>query len=1536
LSGTSPEVLHNFGSGGASSSSVFGSKGTYGIYAEAYRRAAKKRGVLPRELQSVTWEASRGLFAASFKSQSKNLDATAAVWNAYRNRKLSLDDARAEILRLADGISPPDWARSARRVDAGAWDSSFQGEVPDLRVRVRGPAGPDAGGARGGAAEGTDGVDRLAQHQDYARATGPGVRAAAAGAPVGAPSRQVERSPSALKEASIVGRAAEPASVDPANPYGFEARRYRAKPNMTREELNVALGYRPDQTVYDAIDLQARIQSHIGAKQLRDRGSWDYVKNGHRTSVPRARIAGIEARVNQMLGDLPELVAQRRRDAGAPVGGVASTTTAATTLNLDVVQATRVRILIDHLVQSGWASDLPPNLRIMQVPDLQQYLTTAHWNTVVDALKDARSGSMSYEAKLEQYSTGAYLMWWLTKHRASPLTPGISETGQAPETVPLNTIKGRINDALTNLAFDVLPLEARNPNMPEWVKTELNVLRRRVQGAKAEIASRIEDLTTADRRLGGPGRASAAMAAVAGRAGIPIVDLNDLPALRAWLYTAAAPPVTAAPIPQRVRRDQPRVTPVTVQEIVQRRDLVQRTLIGNGGHRLDAETVDVLARLMQNPPAITREDAGHLFLKMHAALNAAKARGVEVLRAASGASGGKDKVANIIKGGEYSGVELDAYTAWHRGVVNGVDWWNAPRQPGSVANLVEQVLGVGTAVEVERWSFEIVAREYVGTLIDDFIDRLIDRDYVITARQLAESVDPNGPPRDVQAVAQFASDVHTAIKQILTGKDVELVGGYVGATVEEIAAGNYTLGPNGEFRGAFLEGKVNPTTMTPEVRRAAADLIARWRLIPDLGVERAGIHKGLGAADFNVINAAKDATNGQINLSAVLDNPQVATEATGLGASRIGRDALFPSELAAELEGLLETNAPVGEFFAGALVKDRDKAAVALRAYAEAKRMIAQHLIAGGPTLVAPLVAGAGALLISGSVPITTMVVGGLYAMTWLPPTMRYATNFMGAHLQAMLGIGAADTIRTLASPSIVRSAQVAVRESVRLTGLNNVVAAATSAAGMLLGGGKTDAEQRVIVTRDGRIFTVGDIVREAQARGLNGTQANYETLSGAAERIQKIVDTEPTASPNAKARALFRKVYGDNEIANNYRVFYESIDLYFRYAILIRSLEDGMDMDTAVQRTLLTTFDYTNAANLDKFVNQGVMFWMYQRRAIDLAVWALYKHPDRVLGMVRFMRDQDKVSGAADDESETVPDYAQGRPALPIPGISNDGYLDVSNSGNTAKLKMMMPEPPTSTALNLLLDVAGLDVPGMASRLNPFFQQGINLAVNTGSEQDYYSFWRQRTAGDPRYFEIPPGFVAWDQGATGGVFSKFFGFYPSYKANDPYSNVQPGVGVHWYPKRFREWDAFRSLLPGVTTGMSILDRMDRADLPVGPELALEVTQAVDEEFGLGLKQEVATDYPGVDPVDAAPRQAAGGVVEIFSLLGVSTAPISSTVTARSAGQRAYAKAIEGAAKGAPEVFPDVEPTPPPGGTTGIQPKPAGIRPERNGITGGR
>jgi len=71
LSGSSREVLHNFGGDGAASNSAQGSSGTYGLYVEAYRRAAQERGVLTRQMQSITWEAVCGLFTAGFKSQQK-------------------------------------------------------------------------------------------------------------------------------------------------------------------------------------------------------------------------------------------------------------------------------------------------------------------------------------------------------------------------------------------------------------------------------------------------------------------------------------------------------------------------------------------------------------------------------------------------------------------------------------------------------------------------------------------------------------------------------------------------------------------------------------------------------------------------------------------------------------------------------------------------------------------------------------------------------------------------------------------------------------------------------------------------------------------------------------------------------------------------------------------------------------------------------------------------------------------------------------------------------------------------------------------------------------------------------------------------------------------------------------------------------------------------------------------------------------------------------------------------------------------------
>lgn len=123
LSGTSPEVAHNFSNSlakkhqpegwqGAKGSAINGIHGTYPLYAEAYRRAAKERGVLPRQMQSITWEAVRGLFPEEMKNKkfSGTMD---ALWNDYRNGKVSLHETRSRILKAAGGIRLPTWAGPA-------------------------------------------------------------------------------------------------------------------------------------------------------------------------------------------------------------------------------------------------------------------------------------------------------------------------------------------------------------------------------------------------------------------------------------------------------------------------------------------------------------------------------------------------------------------------------------------------------------------------------------------------------------------------------------------------------------------------------------------------------------------------------------------------------------------------------------------------------------------------------------------------------------------------------------------------------------------------------------------------------------------------------------------------------------------------------------------------------------------------------------------------------------------------------------------------------------------------------------------------------------------------------------------------------------------------------------------------------------------------------------------------------------------------------------------------------------------------------
>ena len=163
LSGASLEVNHNFGTTsakgmvGTKNSSVTGNQGLYGLYAEAYRRAAEKRGILPREMQSITWEAIRAFYPAKFKTKN-NIDRINVIWSKYKDRELSLNEVRNQVYEIAGELEQFAWD-GPRGTDADqAGDSSYAGELSG--DRVSGGASERVDGGTGGRATGAAAVER--------------------------------------------------------------------------------------------------------------------------------------------------------------------------------------------------------------------------------------------------------------------------------------------------------------------------------------------------------------------------------------------------------------------------------------------------------------------------------------------------------------------------------------------------------------------------------------------------------------------------------------------------------------------------------------------------------------------------------------------------------------------------------------------------------------------------------------------------------------------------------------------------------------------------------------------------------------------------------------------------------------------------------------------------------------------------------------------------------------------------------------------------------------------------------------------------------------------------------------------------------------------------------------------------------------------------------------------------------------------------------------------------------------------------------
>lgn len=97
----------NINFGAKARSAYTGQRGTYSLHFEAIRRAAEARGVTPREMQSITWEAVRVLFDQNQKESLR--PRIAAIWEKFENKQITEEQAREEILAEAGGFGRFAW-----------------------------------------------------------------------------------------------------------------------------------------------------------------------------------------------------------------------------------------------------------------------------------------------------------------------------------------------------------------------------------------------------------------------------------------------------------------------------------------------------------------------------------------------------------------------------------------------------------------------------------------------------------------------------------------------------------------------------------------------------------------------------------------------------------------------------------------------------------------------------------------------------------------------------------------------------------------------------------------------------------------------------------------------------------------------------------------------------------------------------------------------------------------------------------------------------------------------------------------------------------------------------------------------------------------------------------------------------------------------------------------------------------------------------------------------------------------------------------
>jgi len=100
-------------------------------------------------MQSITWEAVRGLFKPTFKGQAKNKAFVDSVWKSYTKGRVKINEARNTISKFAGGIEDPSWARRSGQVPAKGGTTPNSRELPERSMARQDSGGRTGRGVRG-------------------------------------------------------------------------------------------------------------------------------------------------------------------------------------------------------------------------------------------------------------------------------------------------------------------------------------------------------------------------------------------------------------------------------------------------------------------------------------------------------------------------------------------------------------------------------------------------------------------------------------------------------------------------------------------------------------------------------------------------------------------------------------------------------------------------------------------------------------------------------------------------------------------------------------------------------------------------------------------------------------------------------------------------------------------------------------------------------------------------------------------------------------------------------------------------------------------------------------------------------------------------------------------------------------------------------------------------------------------------------------------------------------------------------------------